>query len=94
MSFRPVKTIIKARINMITRDMTILKARVSFAKKALRRMEMSKTKIRIPRLKKAIGMEMRNIMSNVRLQIALVKSLGREKAFLMKKLRMIKKLRR
>lgn len=94
MSFRPIKSVIMARISMITRDMTILKARISFAKKALRKMSSVKAKMRIPRLRKAIGMEMKNIMSNVRLQMALMKSLGREKAFLIRKLRVIRKLKR
>ena len=94
MSFRPVKTVIMARIGMITRDMSILRARVSFAKKALRRMSTAKGKVRIPRLRKAIGDQMKNTMRNVRLQVALIKSLAREKKFLQSKLRAIKKLRK
>lgn len=94
MSFRPIKTIIMGRIAMITRDMSILRARVGFAKKALRKMTMIKSRARIPRIRKAIGQQMKNTMSNVRLQIALMKSLGREKAFLARKLRVIRKLKR
>ncbi len=93
-SITPVKTVIRARLAMITRDMGILRTRMSFAKKALRKMGSAKAKIRLPRLRKAIGQQMKNTMRNIRLQNALVKSLGMEKKFLMRKLRVIKKLRR
>lgn len=91
---KPVKTVIMARIAMLTRDMSILRARIGFAKKALRKMSSAKAKIRIPRIRKAVAQEMKNVMSNVRLQMQLIKSFGREKAFLMRKLRVIRKLKR
>lgn len=95
MSFiRPVKTVLMARIAMISRDMSILRTRIGLAKRALQRMASAKAKMRLPRLRKAIAQEMKNVMRNVRLQMALMKSLGREKKFLMAKLRVISKLKR